>query len=74
VAKHSDSLRPQHTVLALAEFLAQQIDLGHAKGEENALVADAMARRGNVCSASITFVHQRQLFFPINDNYLIPFW
>src|ERR1017187_4536499 len=48
VAKHSDSLRPQHTVLALAEFLAQQIDLGHAKGEENALVADAMARHGNV--------------------------
>jgi threonine aldolase len=27
-----------------------------------------------VCLASITFVHQRQLFFPINDNYLIPFW
>ena len=48
VAKHSDSLRPQHTVLALAEFLAQQIDLSHAKGEENALVADALARRGNV--------------------------
>ena len=48
VAKHSDSLRPQHTVLALAEFLGQQIDLSHAKGEENALVADAMARRGNV--------------------------
>jgi len=48
VAKHSDSLRPQHTVLALAEFLGQQIDLSHAKGEENALVADAIARRGNV--------------------------
>jgi len=48
VAKHSDSLRPQHTVLALAEFLGQQIDLSHAKGEENALVADALARRGNV--------------------------
>jgi hypothetical protein len=48
VAKHSDSLRPQHTVLALAEFLTQQIDLGHAKGEENVLVADAMTRRGTV--------------------------
>jgi hypothetical protein len=48
VAKHSDSLRSQHTILALAEFLGQQIDLSHAKGEEIALVADAIARRGNV--------------------------
>jgi hypothetical protein len=55
VAKHSDSLRPQHTVLALAEFLAQQIDLSHAKGEESALVADAMARRGKVL---ISWVHE----------------
>ena len=37
VPKHSDSLHPQHTVLALAGFLAQQIDLSDAKGEENAL-------------------------------------
>ena len=32
------------------------------------------SKRLTTCSASITFVHQRQLFFPINDNYLIPFW
>ncbi|MGD0010607.1 MAG: hypothetical protein ABSE93_18945 [Terriglobia bacterium] len=51
VAKHSNSLRPQHTVLALAEFLGQQIDLSHTKGEEIALVADAMARSGNVLVA-----------------------
>jgi hypothetical protein len=51
VAKHSTSLRPQHTVLALAEFLGQQIDVSHAKGEESGLVADAIARSGNVLIA-----------------------
>ena len=51
VGKRSKSLRPQHTVLALAEFLGQQIDLSHTKGEEIALVADAMARPGNVLIA-----------------------
>ena len=51
VAKHTSSLRPQHTVLALAQFLGQQIDLSHVKGEESALVADAMARSGNVLIA-----------------------
>ena len=51
VGKHSSSLRPQHTVLALAEFLGKQIDLSHAKGEENALIADAIARPGTVLIA-----------------------
>ena len=51
VGQHSTSLRPQHTVLALAEFLGKQIDLSHAKGEENALVADAFGRPGNVLIA-----------------------
>ena len=51
VGKHSKSLRPQHTVLALAEFLKLETDLSHAKGEEGALVADAITRPGNVLIA-----------------------
>ena len=51
VGKHSKSLRPQHTVLALAEFLGLPLDLSHAKGEEDALVADAATRTGTVLIA-----------------------
>jgi len=51
VAKHSKSLRPQHTVLALADCLGQQLVLSHAKGDEDALVADALSRDGTVLIA-----------------------
>ncbi len=51
VAKHSESLRPQHTVLALADFLGQQLDLSHTKGEEDLLVADAFSKNGSILIA-----------------------
>ena len=51
VAKHSKSLRPQHTVLALADFLGQQLDLSHTKGEEDLLVADALSKNGSILIA-----------------------
>ncbi|MEO8766957.1 MAG: hypothetical protein ABI363_01200 [Nitrosospira sp.] len=50
-AKHSKSLRPQHTVLALADFLGQKLDLSHTKGEENLLVADVLSKNGNILIA-----------------------
>jgi len=51
VAKHSNSLRPQHTVLALADFIGQQLDLSHTKGEENLLVANVRSKNGNILIA-----------------------
>ncbi len=51
VAKHSKSLRPQHTVLALTDFLGKQLDLSHTKGEEDLLVADALSKNGSVLIA-----------------------
>jgi hypothetical protein len=51
VGKHSNSLRPQHTVVALAELLGRKLNLTHAKGEEPALVADVLAQNGNVLIA-----------------------
>src|SRR5689334_23847602 len=36
-AGHIDSLRPQHTVLALAEFLGKQISAKYTKGQEKTL-------------------------------------
>jgi hypothetical protein len=48
VAPHSKSWRPQHTVLALADFLGQQLVLSHPKGGEDALVADILSRDGAV--------------------------
>jgi hypothetical protein len=51
VAKHSNSLRPQHTVLALAQFLKIDLDLNHLKGDEDALASDAIARDGTVLIA-----------------------
>jgi hypothetical protein len=39
VAHHSPSLRPQHTVMLLADFLHKSIVQTHVKGEENALAA-----------------------------------
>jgi hypothetical protein len=51
VGPHSKSLRPQHTVSALAEALTKSLVLTHAKGEEEALVADAIAQDGTVLIA-----------------------
>lgn len=50
-APHSKSLRPQHTVAALAEQLGQPLNLAHLKGEEDALVAEVLARSGPVLIA-----------------------
>lgn len=49
--KHSRSLRSQHTVLALADFLGKRLDLSYEKGEENLLAADALQENGNVLIA-----------------------
>jgi hypothetical protein len=43
VAKHSESLRPQHTVLELATLLGLTLSLGHDKDDLKGLVADAVA-------------------------------
>jgi hypothetical protein len=51
VAHHSPSLRSQHTVKSLADFLHKSLVLKHAKGEEDALVADAIAANGTVLIA-----------------------
>jgi hypothetical protein len=51
VAKHSASLRPQHTVLELATMLNLSLKLKHLKGDEAALVADAIAADGPVLIA-----------------------
>jgi hypothetical protein len=51
VAPHSKSLRPQHTVLALAEFLKKSLVVTHPKGDETALVRDATAADGAVLIA-----------------------
>jgi hypothetical protein len=51
VAKHSTSLRPQHTVLELATVLKLHLTLSDPKGDEAALVADAIAANGPVLIA-----------------------
>jgi hypothetical protein len=51
VAKHSKSLRPQHTVLELATVLGLTLSLGHAKDDLAGLVADAQAAPGPVLIA-----------------------
>jgi broad specificity phosphatase PhoE len=56
LAHHSKSLRPQHTVLALADLLGLQLVLSHAKGDEVALVADVLAADGTVL---IAWEHER---------------
>jgi hypothetical protein len=48
VAKHSKSLRPQHTVLELATFLKRPLVLDYAKGDENRLADAAIAADGPV--------------------------
>jgi hypothetical protein len=42
-AKHSESLRPQHTVLELATVLGLTLSLGHVKDDLKGLVDDAAA-------------------------------
>lgn len=53
VGHKSNSLRPQHTVLALGTLLAltPALVLDHAKGEEDALVQDLMSKGGVVLIA-----------------------
>jgi len=51
VGKHSNSLRPQHTVLELATVLGLKLSLGHDKGDLTALAADAVAAPGPVLIA-----------------------
>jgi hypothetical protein len=48
---HVKSLRSQNTVQALADSLGLRINLKHAKGEEKALVGDALAQDGVVLIA-----------------------
>jgi hypothetical protein len=50
VDKHSDSLRPQHTVLALATLLEVKLDLRFPKDDEAGLVKAAIAAKG-LCSS-----------------------
>jgi broad specificity phosphatase PhoE len=51
VAKHSNSLRPQQTVLELASVLKLKLDLRFAKGDEAGLVEGATAANGRVLIA-----------------------
>jgi len=51
VAKHSESLRPEHTVLELATVLDLLLVLSHPKGDEAALVAAALSADGPVLIA-----------------------
>ena len=51
VTKHSKSLRPQHTVLELATILNLPLVLHHSKGDEAALISDAVASDGPVLIA-----------------------
>ncbi len=51
VAKHSSSLRPQHTVLPLAKLLGLTLDLSCQKGEETKLAAAVLKADGPVLIA-----------------------
>src|ERR1700733_11768363 len=51
VGKHSNSLRPQHTVLELATELKLSLDLRFAKGDETDLGKAAVAATGPVLIA-----------------------
>ena len=48
---HSKSLRPQHTVTPLAEKIGSKVNVTHLKGDEKALVTDAIATNGVVLIA-----------------------
>lgn len=51
VGKHSSSLRPQHTVLELAEVLGLKLDLHYPKGDELDMVKAAKDAEGPVLIA-----------------------
>ena len=51
VGKHSNSLRPQHTVLELASQLNLSLNLGFRKGDEIGLAKAALAANGPVLIA-----------------------
>jgi len=51
IGKHSGSLRPQHTVLALAKALGVELDLRFPKGDEADLAKAAVAATGPVLIA-----------------------
>jgi hypothetical protein len=51
VGKHSESLRPQHTVLELANLLGLTLQKGYLKGDEAGLVKAAVAATGPVLIA-----------------------
>jgi hypothetical protein len=51
VRKRSDSLRPQHTILALATLLEVKLDLRFPKDDEAGLVKAAIAAKGPVLIA-----------------------
>jgi len=43
IVSHGASLRPQNTVLPMSELLGKSLDLRYSVGDEEALVADALA-------------------------------
>jgi hypothetical protein len=51
VGKHSNSLRPQHTVLELSKALKLKLNLTYAKGDEGDLAKAVVATRGPVLVA-----------------------
>ncbi len=51
LAHHSKSLRPQHTVLPLANLLEKPLNLIYGKGDEPPLVNDAIAAIGIILIA-----------------------
>ncbi|MGA9322704.1 MAG: histidine phosphatase family protein [Xanthobacteraceae bacterium] len=51
VGKHSNSLRPQHTVLELSKQLNLSLDLRYPKGDESGLAKAAVAASGPVLIA-----------------------
>jgi len=48
---HIESLRSQHTVQGLAQFMGKKVNLHHTRGEEKALVEDVLATDGVVLVA-----------------------
>jgi hypothetical protein len=51
MAHHSKSLRPQHTIQPLAQFLNKTPDLSYAKGDENDLASAVLQTSGVVLVA-----------------------
>ena len=64
VGKHSNSLRPQHTVLELATQLNLSLDLGFRKGERLILVTDKRSATRADFQAFARSKHAAELMFP----------